>query len=101
MRFTKVFAPVFAGLVMTGMPLLGNANVAQQYQESCAACHETGALNSPQTGDTATWSRLKADKGMKTLVNAVKNGGKQMPAGGLCSNCSDADYAALIEYMSK
>ena len=101
MRLTKVIAPVFAGLILSSMPALGNASVAQKYQDSCAACHATGALNAPKTGDTAIWSKLKSQKGMPALVNAVKNGGKQMPAGGLCSDCSSADYAALIEYMSK
>jgi len=38
---------------------------------------------------------------MPTLINSVKNGMTQMPAGGLCSGCSDDDYRKLIEYMSK
>ncbi|MEN9430748.1 MAG: hypothetical protein RJA86_1607, partial [Pseudomonadota bacterium] len=30
-----------------------------------------------------------------------KNGYKNMPAKGLCNDCSDADYIALINYMSQ
>lgn len=77
------------------------ADIPSIYQEACAACHDTGALNAPKTGDKARWDALKRQKGMPALVNAVKTGMPQMPAGGLCSSCSDKDYLALIEYMSK
>lgn len=102
MKFNKVMMPLIAGILLSGAPILGNADVAQRYEASCAACHDTGALNAPKTGDTAVWAKLKAEKGMPALVQSVRNGGKQMPAGGLCNDCkSSADYAALIEFMSK
>lgn len=101
MRLIKVVAPVLAGLILSTTPVMGNTSVESKYQESCAACHDSGALKAPKTGDTAAWAALKSQKGMPALVDAVKNGGKQMPAGGLCSSCSDADYKALIEYMAK
>ncbi|WP_019672263.1 c-type cytochrome [Psychrobacter lutiphocae] len=100
MSLKQAIAPLFLGLLVSTTPMLASANVAQQYEDSCAACHATGALNAPKTGDSATWKKLTAQKGMPALVNAVKDGMSQMPAGGLCSTCSDADYQALIEYMS-
>ena len=74
--------------------------VANLYNDSCAACHATGALGAPKTGDKATWQRLQSQKGMANLVSSVKNGMPQMPAGGLCSDCSDTQYRQLIEYMA-
>ena len=57
----------------------------------------TGA---PKTGDQAAW-KPRLDKGMDTLVKHVKEGYNAMPPGGMCGDCSDEEYRALIEYMSK
>ena len=77
------------------------ADVSSLYVDSCAACHDSGALNAPKKGDSARWEALKKQKGMPALVKSVKGGMKQMPAGGLCAQCNDADYQALIDYMSR
>jgi len=38
---------------------------------------------------------------MDTLVKHVKEGFNAMPPKGMCNDCSDEEYRALIEYMSK
>lgn len=74
--------------------------VETRYNKACVACHGTGAAGAPKKGDKAAWAaRLK--KGEATLLSHVKNGFNAMPAKGLCMDCSDADYKALIKYMSK
>lgn len=92
-----------AVLLMSSTVLLSAhaADTATTYKNSCAACHDTGALNAIKKGDTAKWQQLKKQKGMPALVNSVKGGMTQMPAGGLCDNCSDDDYRKLIDYMSQ
>ena len=77
------------------------ADIAATYDNSCAACHDSGALNAIKKGDSAKWQQLIKQKSMATLINSVKSGMTQMPAGGLCNSCSDDDYRKLIEYMSK
>ena len=77
------------------------ADIAATYNNSCAACHDSGALNAIKKGDSAKWQQLIKQKSMPTLINSVKSGMTQMPAGGLCDSCSDDDYRQLIEYMSK
>ncbi|MBE0407584.1 c-type cytochrome [Psychrobacter sp. AOP22-C1-22] len=79
----------------------GAANIATTYDNSCATCHDSGALNAIKKGDSAKWQQLIKQKGMPALIKSVKGGMIQMPAGGLCDNCSDDDYGKLIEYMSK
>lgn len=79
----------------------GAADIATTYNNSCAACHDSGALNAIKKGDSAKWQQLKQKKGMPALINSVKSGMTQMPAGGLCDSCSDDDYRKLIDYMSK
>ncbi len=76
-------------------------DISKTYNDSCAACHDSGALNAIKKGDRNQWQRLIEQKGMPALIDSVKGGMIQMPAGGLCDSCSDDDYRKLIEYMSK
>ncbi|CAN0342134.1 unnamed protein product [Chrysoparadoxa australica] len=38
---------------------------------------------------------------MDVLVANAKNGIRAMPPTGMCFDCSDEDFKALIEYMAK
>ena len=70
-----------------------------QYAASCGACHAYAVAGALKTGDAAQWEP-KLAKGMEALVSSVKNGLGIMPAGGMCTTCSDDDYKALITYMA-
>jgi len=70
-----------------------------KYDKSCKVCHATGAAGAPKTGDAAAWEPRLA-KGMDVLVASVNTGLNAMPPKGMCFDCSDADYIAMIEYMS-
>ena len=72
----------------------------EKYNKSCAVCHASGAANAPKTGDAAVWEPRMA-KGMDVLVKSVNDGMNAMPPKGMCFDCSDEDYKALIEYMAK
>ena len=69
-----------------------------QYAASCGACHAYAVAGAPKTGDAAVGA--KACEGNGSTVSSVKNGLGVMPAGGMCTTCSDDDYKALITYMS-
>jgi len=92
-----------AALLLSGIMIssAGAADIATTYNNSCAACHDSGALNAIKKGDSAKWQQLIKQKSMPVLIKSVKGGMPQMPAGGLCDKCSDDDYRKLIEYMSK
>jgi len=105
-----LFSQTYRVLVGSGAALLlssaimtsaNAADIAATYDNSCAACHDSGALNAIKKGDSDKWQQLIKQKSMPTLINSVKSGMTQMPAGGLCNSCSDDDYRKLIEYMSK
>ena len=70
-----------------------------QYAASGGAWYAYAAAGAPKTGDAAQWGP-KLAKGMEALVSSVKNGLGVMPAGGMCTICSDDDHKALITYMS-
>ena len=70
-----------------------------KYNKSCGVCHASGAANAPKTGDVAAWEPRLA-KGMEVLVASVNTGLNAMPPKGMCFDCSDEDYEALIDFMA-
>ncbi len=64
----------------------------------CTACHSTGAAGAPKVGDTAAWAP-RIEQGMDTLLTHALNGFNAMPPKGTCSDCSDDEIKATIEYM--
>ena len=70
-----------------------------KYDKSCKVCHDSGAAGAPKTGDAAAWEPRMA-KGMEVLVASVNNGLNAMPPKGMCFDCTDAEYTALIEYIA-
>lgn len=75
-------------------------SVEDRYNAACVFCHSTGAAGAPKVGDQAAWAP-RLEKGMETLVKHSKEGFGAMPPRGMCMDCSDDEYRALIEYMSK
>ncbi len=68
------------------------------YNSGCAACHATGAAGAPKIGDAAAWAP-HIEKGMDTLVKHAYEGFNAMPAKGMCSDCSEEEIAAAVEYI--
>ena len=94
---------VNVGAVPAGAAAAGDAAAArsgdQVYNTYCVACHSVGVAGAPKTGDTAAWSP-RAQKGIDGLLETATNGLNAMPPKGMCFDCTDADYSALITYMS-
>ena len=91
----KVAAVIVA---VTAVPAFAEADMAK-YGKSCAMFHESGAAGAPKTGDVKAWEPRLA-KGMDVLMESVKNGLNAMPPTGLCSDCTNEEYQALINYMA-
>lgn len=71
--------------------------IKAKYDKSCMFCHASGAAGAPKIGDAVAWKPRLA-LGMDALMLSVKNGKNAMPAKGMCNDCTDADYKALIQY---
>lgn len=96
MKVILMLSVLAVGLVSTAHA----ATTEQRYAQSCMNCHETGVLKAPKKGDKAAWDERRK-QGEAALLAHVKNGFKMMPPKGLCNDCTDAEYKALIKYMSK
>ncbi|GGI92832.1 c-type cytochrome [Shewanella gelidii] len=70
------------------------------YDKACQVCHSMGVAGAPKLKDAAAWEPRLA-QGLDALVGTVKTGKGAMPPGGMCTDCSDEDYKAAIEYMAK
>lgn len=69
------------------------------YNQSCIACHASGVAGSPKTGDIAAWAPRLA-QGLDVLLKHTKSGLNAMPPKGMCMDCTDEEFTALIQYMS-
>lgn len=74
--------------------------VLDRYSKTCSLCHSSGAAGAPMTGNAEQWAP-RLEKGLDTLVASAKNGINAMPPKGMCFDCSDDEFKALIKYMSK
>jgi cytochrome c5 len=74
-------------------------SVIDHYNRSCISCHASGAAKAPRSFVPADWAP-RLSKGSDQLVLSVKKGLNAMPPKGMCYDCTDEDFKALIEYMS-
>ncbi|MCS6181298.1 c-type cytochrome [Shewanella baltica] len=93
-------------LAMTAVAALTmSVNVSAQeaeaiFNKACTVCHSMGVAGAPKVHNAAEWEPRLA-KGMDALLHSVKTGLNAMPPGGMCTDCTDEDYKAAIEFMSK
>ena len=99
MKANMLEVALISGTSSVATMVVQAAEQPPQYAASCGACHAYAVAGAPKTGDAAQWEPRLA-KGMEALVSSVKNGLGVMPAGGMCTTCSDDEHEALITYMS-
>ncbi|MHC5789259.1 MULTISPECIES: c-type cytochrome [Pseudomonas] len=87
-------APLDAARLSPADPAL-----AQVYASSCQLCHANPASGAPLAGDAKAWAPRLA-QGADTLLDHSINGYQGMPPMGLCMQCSEAQFLALISFMS-
>lgn len=71
------------------------------YGKFCTACHGSGLLNAPKTGDAAAWkAHADAAGGLDGLLKHAISGINAMPPKGTCADCSDDELKSAIQHMS-
>lgn len=68
------------------------------YNSKCIICHGSGVLGAPKTGDRKAW-QPRVEQGMEALLASVIHGKGNMPARGLCTECTDSDLGDAIRFM--
>jgi len=90
------------GIVISSVAAAGAAKATrtgkQVYESFCIACHGTGAAGAPKFGDKI-WVQLEKKEGLKELVKDAIKGERAMPPKGGCTDCSDDEIRAAVQYM--
>ena len=73
--------------------------IAAVFERSCKSCHNTGAGGAPRTGHPQDWEP-RLFQGLDVLLDHTISGYKGMPPMGMCMDCSEEQFIALIEYMA-
>ncbi len=71
----------------------------QVYNEVCASCHGSGALESPKHEDAAAWGK-RLGQGYETLLSHAIKGIRNMPARGGDPELSDLEVARGMVFMT-
>lgn len=71
----------------------------QVYDQSCTACHSSGAAGSPRMGVAAVWQARYDSKGFELLVSNSISGIGAMPARGGCMDCSDEEIEVAVQHI--
>ena len=82
-----------------GAPAVAAHPGENTYNMYCISCHGAGIAGAPAVGDVEAWAPRIA-KGSELLLQATIEGIlPQMPARGLCSDCTDEQLAEVVDYM--
>lgn len=68
------------------------------FNQHCFSCHGTGWEGAPVVGDDFAWEERR-EKGVEGLLQNTVAGFSGMPAKGGCSDCSEAELKAIVEWM--
>lgn len=74
--------------------------LAAIYERSCIACHSTPDAQAPLTGHAPSWASRLAQRGDNGLLTSALAGYGNMPAMGMCADCSAQQMQGLIAFMS-
>lgn len=95
----KRFIVACAALFLAQASIAAEKDTVDRYNRSCIACHASGAAGAPIAFRAEVWAP-RLEKGMATLVKNSVSGINAMPPKGMCFDCTDEDFEALINYMS-
>lgn len=73
----------------------------QIYDETCSTCHATGLHGAPRPGFMMEWVGRVAGGLEPVYANTKRGLGTHMPPRGQCSDCSDEQLEALVDFMVK
>ncbi|MEO9598949.1 c-type cytochrome [Parasphingorhabdus sp.] len=98
--FAQDITPSTADIKIAQDSMPADAAIAAKYDRSCRTCHSMVDAMAPLTKHEAAWQVRYAEKSMDDLLLSTKDGLNAMPPMGLCNDCSDAEFTALIDFMA-
>jgi cytochrome c5 len=99
-KFSKILCPIFS---VCGFALISTVTAEARdpekiFNDFCFSCHGTGWEDAPVIGDNFAWEDRKS-KGIEVLLQNTLRGVNAMPTKGSCTDCTDKELQAVIEYL--
>lgn len=94
----KVLIAAAAAALMVPAAAMAERDGATVYNAKCGVCHAAGVAGAPKIGDAAAWA-ARESLGIEGLLASAIKGKGAMPPKGLCTDCSDSELQAAIQYM--
>lgn len=69
------------------------------YEQFCIICHQDGVASAPKFHNEDDWKPRLAGRTLDDLLQSATKGLNLMPEKGTCSECSEDDLKAAIQYM--
>jgi cytochrome c5 len=73
--------------------------IMAHWSRNCALCHVDGTGGAPRLGVEADWAPRRL-AGEEVLLAHTVEGFNNMPPLGYCMSCTEADFRALVRFMS-
>ncbi|WP_394181040.1 c-type cytochrome [Marinomonas posidonica] len=93
---------LLTGMMMSSAALSASASTERSggkiFNSFCVACHMHGVAGAPKLGSSSDWLPRK-EQGMPILLKHAIEGLNAMPPKGMCSNCSENEIQAAIQFM--
>ncbi len=97
---TRIEAVARVEISAGGGVAAGKRSGEELYNAACAACHGSGAMGAPKTGDKGAWSARLGGNVKSLLASAIKGKGAMPPKGG-AADATDEELTKAIQYMMK
>ncbi|MGB7480810.1 MAG: c-type cytochrome [Burkholderiaceae bacterium] len=98
-QIAQIFVAAIAGGILAPASAQTLKTGEQVYQETCLACHASGAAGAPRFGDRLTWAPLIAE-GQHVLTAHAWVGVRGMPPKGGNPTLSLEEFARATAYMA-
>ena len=100
LRTAKLLAVLLGAGISAGLPAQGLKPGQQVYQETCFACHATGAAGAPKFGDKKAWAPLIKEGQIAPTAHAWV-GVRGMPAKGGRADLGLEEFARAAAHMAR
>jgi len=84
---------------VTTTSIASDEYTVELYDTYCKACHSVAGAGVPVAFNKDDWAK-RMKKGLEVVVNNAVSGIGNMPAQGLCQECTYEDFEDLVSYMS-
>ena len=101
LKSVTVFILVLLSLTSFADEPTDEKKAAEIYEQTCIICHGEGMHGAPRPGIKPDWEQRLTYGVEDMYLNTIEGIGIEMPPKGMCSDCSDEQIRAVVDFMLK